>query len=445
VVTITGTNLAGVATVKFGGIASKSLTVLSPTTVTAAVPAGAKTGKISLSTAGGTATSKSTFTVIAAPTQLAAGASHSCARLSNGATACWGANASGQLGNGSTTASSTPLPVPGLAGVTQVAAGGAFSCARLSSGGVKCWGSNTKGQLGRGTLTGSKTPVAVLSTSGALGSAASVATGDAFACAVVAPGPSGTVKCWGQNSSGQLGDGTTTQRTKAVTVLSAKGTPLKGATAIAAGGSTACARLTTGAVRCWGANAHGQLGRGNVAKSSFAVAVTGIDGSAARATALTVGGSHACAVLTTGGVRCWGANSSGQLGDGTTTQRTSPVAARTSRTAALAGVRSISAGGAHTCAITGSGGAARVRCWGSDASGQIGTTATGNAKYATLTSGTVANGATAIAAGGSHTIALSSSTSMPVKALSGWGKNLNGQLGIGTKTSEPTPTRSPTL
>jgi alpha-tubulin suppressor-like RCC1 family protein len=383
-------------------------------------------------------------------TQVSAGTSHSCARLSNGTAECWGANASGQLGIGGTVVSKVPVTVPGLSGVGQVSAGGAFSCAVLTpgvKGTVKCWGANSSGQLGRGNKTLSSVPVTVLpsGSTAALKGAASVATGDAFACAVVAPGANGTVRCWGKNSSGQLGDGTTTTRTKAVKVLASAGVPLKGVTSVAAGGATACATLTSGSVRCWGSNNHGQLGRGNTANSSFAVQVAGINGSAAKSSKVEVGSNHACAVLTTGGVRCWGLNSSGQLGDGTLTQRTSPVAVTTSATAKLSGVKAVAAGGNHSCAIVGAGAAARVRCWGSDGSGQLGNTASGVQKRAVATAGTVANGASALAAGGSHTLAVVPGTPSTTKDVAAWGLNSSGQLGDGTSLNRTKPTRTPYL
>jgi alpha-tubulin suppressor-like RCC1 family protein len=285
--------------------------------------------------------------------------------------------------------------------------------------------------------------VAVLdnATGKAITGATSVSTGNAFACAVIS---GGTVKCWGQNTSGQLGDGTKVTRTRAVTVLASAGVPLKGVTAVAAGGNTACARLSTGAVRCWGSNSNGQLGRGNVVSSSVPVAVVGLDGVAAKATVVTVGSAHACAVVAGGAVRCWGANSSGQLGDGTTTQRLSPVAVKVSAAAALSGATTVTAGAAHSCAIVGPIASATVRCWGSGANGRLGSGLT-SSSVARLVSGTVATKAIAVAAGGAHSVVIGPNPAFAGNGISGWGLNSSGQVGDGTASSRSVPTRSPTL
>ena len=111
----------------------------------------------------------------------------------------------------------------------------------------------------------------------------------------------------------------------------------------------------------------------------------------------------------------------------------------------LTGAKSISAGGSHTCAIVGAGSAARVRCWGSDASGQLGNTATGVQKYAVLVSGALLNGATSISAGTSHTLEVSPSTALPPTRAIGWGLNTSGQLGDGTIANKAVPTGLPTI
>jgi alpha-tubulin suppressor-like RCC1 family protein len=171
------------------------------------------------------------------------------------------------------------------------------------------------------------------------------------------------------------------------------------------------------------------------------VKVTGLDGVAAKATKLSVGATHACALLTTGGVRCWGLNSSGQLGDNTVTRRTTPVDVKVSATVKLTGVKSIASGAAHNCALVGTGAAARVRCWGADNVGQQGTSAVGNARVATLVSGTFANGATSVATGASHSLVLAPGSTLPGVAVVGWGINTSAQLGDGSVTSRATPVR----
>jgi alpha-tubulin suppressor-like RCC1 family protein len=262
---------------------------------------------------------------------------------------------------------------------------------------------------------------------------------------VVTAGASGKVKCWGANSAGQLGDGTTTQRTRPVTVLTAAGKPLNGVVSVDAGGSTACAVVTTGAVRCWGNNNHGQLGRGNLVNSQYAVAVSGLTGVTAKARSVTVGTAHACTVLTSGAVRCWGLNSTGQLGDGTLLQRAAPVAVKVTTAGALTGVASVTAGGAHTCAVIGAGAAARVRCWGADTTGQLGNTATGVQKFAVLTAGILTNGASSLSAGTAHTLVVATNALIPPTAIVGWGANSSGQLGDTTSTNRVAPVLNPVL
>src|SRR6202790_1028750 len=265
-----------------------------------------------------------TLTVAAGglPTVIVAGAEHTCALLAGGTVDCWGENASGQLGNGTTTNAYTPVAVSGLRGATAVA-GGTFafhSCALLSGGTVECWGDNQYGRLGNGTTTGSTTPVAVSGLSGAT----AIAVEDDHTCALLI---GETVECWGYNSAGQLGDGTTAGPEYCLYVL--HGVPsepcsttpvavdLSGATALAGGDGGSCALLTGGTVDCWGENDYGLLGNGTFSSSSGSatpVAVSDIT----DATAITATGGGACALLAGGTVDCWGANLGGELGDGTT-------------------------------------------------------------------------------------------------------------------------------
>ena len=270
--------------------------------------------------------------------------------------ACWGGGFSGEngvLGHGE---HSYPVPIPGLTAVSSVATGEFFTCAVKSAGvkgTVKCWGSLPSD----GTPIDSAVPLPVLvagRTSRLIG-VTSVSAGFLYACAVTNPGVNGRAHCWGFNGSGQLGDGTKTAKSKAVTVSTGPGVPLSGVTTVSVGHLSACATLVTGAVRCWGKNTHGQLGRGTLVSSVYAVPVVGIDGVAARARSVSVGTAHACAALVNGSVRCWGWNSAGQLGDGTIVQRPSPVVVKVSASTWLAGVTTVSAGDQHTCAIIGTG------------------------------------------------------------------------------------------
>jgi len=277
--------------------------------------------------------------------QISAGGYHTCALTSSGGVMCWGDNNYGQLGDGTTTDRSTPVDVVGLSsGDTAIATGGYHTCALTSSGGVRCWGRNHYGQLGDGTTTNRTTPVDVVGLSGVT----AIAAGVYHTCALTS---SGGVRCWGFNFYGQLGDGTTTtHRTTPVDVVGLS----SGVTAIAAGGYHTCGLTSSGGVRCWGQNTYGQLGDGTTTDRSTLVDVVGLS---SGVTAIAGGGYHTCALTSSGGVKCWGQNVYSQLGDGTTTDRYTPVDV----VGLSSGVTAIAAGVYHTCALTSSGG---VKCWG---------------------------------------------------------------------------------
>ena len=364
-----------------------------------------------------------------APTQLAAGAAHTCALVAGGTVRCWGLNSNGQLGNNTPTSSTTPVTASGLTGVTQIAAGELFNCA-VTGGKVKCWGVNNTGQLGNGSVVRKPIPTFV-TTAGStpLAGVSKVSAGVGFACALSAPGVNGVVRCWGANNAGQLGDGTATQRTRPVQVKANATTALKGVTQIAAGGSSACALFTNGAVRCWGLNTSGQLGNNTVVSSKFPVQVAGINGVAAKATAITVGANFACARISNGTVRCWGGNASGQLGNNTVTGSKVPVTVKTSATATLTGATTVVAGAGHVCVVRGAAAAARVSCWGNNANGQLGVGNTVNRRVATALTTSSLNGVKSIALGGAHTVAVVPSTIRTPSDAAGWGRNANSQLG----------------
>jgi alpha-tubulin suppressor-like RCC1 family protein len=216
----------------------------------------------------------------------------------------------GQLGNGSTSDSSVPVQVAEIASAIAVAAGGSHTCALLRKGGVRCWGGNVSGQLGDETTRDSRIPVPVI----AISTATAIAAGVFHTCASLA---GGRVKCWGNSESGQLSNGVNILRsTTPVTVAG-----ITAATAVGAGLSHTCVLMADGTVRCAGGNGAGQLGDGLTPdESSDPIAARGIT----AAIALSVGGSHACALLADGSVRCWGANDSGQLGEGNTASLPSP-------------------------------------------------------------------------------------------------------------------------
>ncbi len=340
-------------------------------------------------------------------TAIAAGAWHTCALTAGGGAVCWGYN--------------QPSAVSGLAGgVAAIAAGGYHTCALTSAGGVKCWGWNDHGQLGNGQQgcgdvhCSSPIPVAV---SGLASGVAATAAGGYHTCALTS---AGGVKCWGDNEFGQLGDGTTTDRHTPVAVSGLA----SGVVAIAAGFDHTCALTSAGGVVCWGYNAYGQLGDGT--RTIWRLTPVAVSGLASGVAAIAAGGLHSCALTSAGGVVCWGYNGGGQLGDGTTTDRYTPVAV----SGLASGVAAIAAGGVHTCALTSAGG---VKCWGSNGWGQLGDGTT-TERHAPVAVTGLASGVAAIAAGYLHSCALTSAG-----AVKCWGENASGQLGDGTTIDSHTP------
>ena len=300
-------------------------------------------------------------------TAIAAGG-HACALSSGGGVKCWGSNESGQLGDGSTTDSSVAVSVVGLgSGITAIAAGSQHACALTVAGGVKCWGLNTSSELGDGTRTSSSTPVDVtVLTSGV----SAIGAGGLGTCALLI---AGGITCWGTRFK---------SRTDVVA---------GDVTAIAVGGTHACALKRGGGIACWGDNHSGQLGNGTTSKSFTRIAVD-VEGITGTVSALAVGFESTCALTGEGGVKCWGSNGVGQVGDGTNfPSRSAPV-----DVSGLArGVTAIASGGSFNCAALIAGG---VKCWGDNDTGQLGDGTTTDARVPVDVVG-LPIGVTAIASG----------------------------------------------
>ena len=242
--------------------------------------------------------------------QIAAGAQHTCVIRMDGTVACWGANGSGQAGQplGTTTVVS-PLAVAGLADVVEIQAGEKYTCARKSDLTVACWGDNSRGQVGDGTNTTRFTPAPVVNLGADI---VEMSAGRFFVCA---RHTSGRVSCWGAGENGQLGNGVTDDQSLPVSVNA-----VADATMLAAGHQHVCALRRTGVVSCWGGNPQGELGNGTTTNSSTPVDVIDIS----QATSIAAGSVHTCA-RHAHGLACWGQNIVNQLGDGTTTDRWRPV------------------------------------------------------------------------------------------------------------------------
>lgn len=256
-------------------------------------------------------------------------------------------------GPGTTTTSST---VPSDPVVTQVKGGSGFACALVSDGSVKCWGNNFYGQLGEGTTVTSLAPVEVTG----IATATEVVTGTDFGCALL---EDSTVSCWGYNLHGQLGNGVS--GTPAGPSVPGPVTGLTGVTAIDAGGQNVCALLADGTASCWGRNLNGSLGSGSSAatlpNSPAPVAVQGV----ANIAQIDVGSTASCALLASGSVNCWGAGATnGTLGNGVNADSLVPVEVSGITTAVQ-----ISTNGQHACALLSNGSAS---CWGRNVFGTLG-------------------------------------------------------------------------
>ena len=289
-----------------------------------------------------------------------------CEVTTKGAALCWGYNSTGQLGNNTTTASLTPVPVYGLGkGVKAISVGYYHACALTTKGKVWCWGYNNVGQLGDGTTTQSPKPVAV---AGLAKGVKAISVGYFHTCAITAKG---AAKCWGNNTSGQLGDNSTTDRPSPVSAYGLNSHVKQ----ISTGYQTTCAVTTKGKALCWGSNTYGQLGDGTTTNSPKPVVVSGL---AKHTSVVKAGVNHTCALTTKGKALCWGNNTYGQLGDNSVVGRLTPVAVYN-----LGRSTKLSLGYLHTCAVTSK---KAVRCWGYNGYGALGngTTIDAHAPVATL-------------------------------------------------------------
>ena len=376
-------------------------------------------------TSAGATSSLRVRAVSGAALDLASGNSHTCVVANTHGIVCWGSNSYGALGAACDYRHCRPVAVPGLTSIKALATGNAHSCALTGAGAVACWGSNLFGQVGPGCAREScPQPVVVTG----LGLASAIAAGDGFSCAVT---NAFGVKCWGLDGNGQLGDGGRcgTPCPEPVSVTGRTSNVV----AISAGGVHACALTDQGGVKCWGYNAEGQLGDGR-ACGYIECLPTNVVGLSSGVVAFDAGGSHTCALKASGGVTCWGFSAYGQLGGGGQSCEWPSCLLPGDVPSLRGGVASISAGEAHTCAVTTGGG---VKCWGLDAfggvSGSPGTCPQDECAVPIDVSG-LGGSVAAVAAGGDYSCAL-----LVGGGVKCWGWNVVEQLGDGTTRSRLGP------
>jgi alpha-tubulin suppressor-like RCC1 family protein len=452
---------------------------------TATFTAGSTSGTAVFRVADSNSNSISLNISVNAPAQVVAGGGFACVRFTNGRVKCWGRNNLGQLGTGTSVGAfanmgdaanemGSNLPFVDLGTnrtATQISAGEESVCALLDNGTTKCWGGNSRGQLGldlattinKGDASGEMGDFLPAVDFGSSGDATNIFLGATNACAVLADGNG---KCWGRNQSGQSGVNSTTQYGDAPGETSSLPVVSLGAdfpTLFALGGRDStvghtCARVASGRVRCWGSNASGQIGLG--LSSDFPTADVGdsseemttynnyVDlGATQTVTALSAGTSHTCAILTGGTVKCWGLNSSGQLGQGDTADRGHSLDQMGTNLLALdfgdgQTVTKIASGFNTNCAILSNN---ALKCWGANTNGVLGI---GSATGADVSRGDASDemgtnlAATNLGSDGAYAIDIALgreyATTQPFvcailnnRGVKCWGSNGSGQLGRG--------------
>ena len=321
--------------------------------------------------------------------QISSGVAHTCVLTSRSEVACWGKGENGRLGNGDPSSVDREYAVMVVEGVgntaplkdiVQISSGKSHTCALNYEGKVVCWGEGTSGRLGNGDSSGvdREYPVAVVETAGSttpLEDIVQISAGGGHTCALTS---GGRVLCWGEGTSGELGDGSFLSKSAPIEVISTEGSaePLTNIVQISAGDTHTCALTSRGSVVCWGNGANAQLGNDDPLKENknypvSVVAEDGANGFLQNIDQIDSGRNHSCAVTTLGRIVCWGEGANGQLGNDNIVADSTPVTVVSSggETTPLEDVVQVSSGDFHTCARTSG---ESVLCWGKGSDGQLG-------------------------------------------------------------------------
>jgi len=347
--------------------------------------------------------------------------------MASGAAYCWGDNRNGQLGNGSPSSSSVPVPVAGDLLFRLVTSLGPHACGLTRSDAAYCWGFNRQGQIGNGTKMDAVSAPAPVSGGLAF---VSLSAGYLHTCGVTR---GQAVYCWGSNRSGELGNGSKAESAVPVAVAADRALRL-----VSAGGGHTCGLSTEGVAYCWGGNRSGELGTGSQADSAVPVPVAG----RLRFRLISAGLGYTCGLTAEGVAYCWGENSAGQLGNGSQVDSPTPVpvedpARRFPSPTRVRGFRALSLGYSHTCGIT----AENIAyCWGANGAGQLGNGSKTNSPIPVPVSGNLVFRSIHIGGKTPYTCGVTADGTAHC-----WGDNSAGQLGNGSTTSSavPVPVSSP--
>lgn len=355
--------------------------------------------------------------------QVSAGTLHTCAVTTDGRVFCWGSPLDGRLGDGVVIFDQlTPIQASGIAHAVSVSAGHDHTCARIKDGTTytdRCWGNNFTGELGDGTDTSRAIGMPISMNCGWTHGANAMSGGVFHSCSTMTGATDDRAMCWGENEYGQLGGGDYEYRLTPWPVAGTTGAQLAGA-----GATHSCSLTADNRVRCWGDNLSGQLGDNTINFSLTPVLVSDV----ALYVHVATGSYHSCGITVAGAVKCWGNNGYGQIGDNSLWNRLVPTTVMGLPGPAI----SISLGHEHSCAVVQNGADRQVYCWGRGLYGQLGHNLPFDSWIA-VRAGTI-NDAYKVAAGRNHTCATTSGG-----AVWCWGRSESGQLGYNSLSASWVP------